>query len=59
VQIGFSQDLARLILEMAHALNTGHMIALEPRSARNTSATAFETFVEEEFVPAFKQAAAA
>ncbi len=59
VQIGFSQDVARLILEMAHALNTGHMIALETRSARNTTPTKFETFVEEEFVPAFKQAAAA
>ena len=58
-QLGISQDTGRLILEMAHALNTGHMIALEPRSARNTTPTSFETFVEEEFVPAFKQAAAA
>jgi uncharacterized protein YbjT (DUF2867 family) len=57
--LGISQDTGRLILEMAHALNTGHMIALEPRSAHNTTMTKFETFVEEEFVPAFKQAAAA
>jgi uncharacterized protein YbjT (DUF2867 family) len=59
VQMGFSQNSAKLILEMANAMNTGHMIALEPRSARNTTPTAFETFVEEEFVPAFKQATAA
>jgi len=59
VQMGFSQKSAKLILEMANAMNTGHMIALEPRSARNTTPTAFETFVEEEFVPAFKQATAA
>jgi uncharacterized protein YbjT (DUF2867 family) len=58
-QMGFSEDFAPLILEMAHALNTGHMIALEPRSARNTTPTVFETFVAEEFVPAFKQTAAA
>jgi uncharacterized protein YbjT (DUF2867 family) len=59
VQIGLPQDMANLILEMAHAMNTGHMIALEPRSARNTAPTSYETFVEEEFVPAFKQAMAA
>jgi uncharacterized protein YbjT (DUF2867 family) len=57
--LGISQNTGRLILEMAHALNTGHMIALEPRSAHNTTMTKFETFVEEEFVPAFRQAAAA
>jgi uncharacterized protein YbjT (DUF2867 family) len=59
VQMGFSQNLARLILEMANAMNSGHMIALEPRSARNTTPTEFETFVAEEFVPAFRQATAA
>jgi uncharacterized protein YbjT (DUF2867 family) len=59
VQMGFSQNSARLILEMAHAMNSGHMIALEPRSARNTTPTEFETFVAEEFVPAFRQATAA
>jgi len=59
VQMGFSQNTAELILEMAHAMNSGHMIALEPRSARNTTPTTFETFVEEEFVPAFQHATAA
>jgi uncharacterized protein YbjT (DUF2867 family) len=59
VQMGFSQNLSRLILEMAHAMNSGHMIALESRSARNTTPTEVEAFVAEEFVPAFRQATAA
>jgi hypothetical protein len=50
-----SQNLADLILEMAHALNSGHMRALEPRSPKNTTPTSFEQFVNENFVPIFKQ----
>jgi uncharacterized protein YbjT (DUF2867 family) len=59
VQMGMSENLVGLILEMAGALNSGHMRALEPRSARNTTPTPYETFVAEEFVPAYKQQAAA
>jgi uncharacterized protein YbjT (DUF2867 family) len=59
VQMGMSENLVGLILEMAGALNAGHMRALEPRSARNTTPTSYETFVAEEFVPAYKQQAAA
>ncbi|MGA2353547.1 MAG: NAD(P)H-binding protein [Terriglobales bacterium] len=59
VQMGMSDNLAGLILEMADALNRGHMRALEPRSSSNTTPTSFETFVAEAFVPAYKQAAAA
>ena len=55
VQFGLSLDLTDLILEMAHAMNTGHMKALEPRSARNTTATSYETFATEEFLPRFQQ----
>jgi len=58
-QMGMSENLVGLILEMAGALNAGHMRALEPRSARNTTPTSYETFVAEEFVPAYKQQAAA
>ncbi len=54
VQAGMSPNLADLILEMAEALNSGHMVALEPRSARNTTPTSVETFVAEEFVPRFQ-----
>jgi uncharacterized protein YbjT (DUF2867 family) len=59
VQMGMSDNFAGLILEMAGALNTGHMRALEPRTASNTTPTKFETFVAESFVPAYQRQAAA
>ena len=59
VQMGMSENIVGLLLEMAGSLNTGHMRALEPRSAHNTTPTPYETFVAEEFVPAYKQQAAA
>jgi len=59
VQMGMSANMAGLILEMAGAMNTGHMKALEPRSAENTTPTSFETFVEEEFAPAYREQMAA
>jgi len=59
VQMGMSENVAQLILEMSGALNRGHMKALEPRSATNTTPTKFETFVSETFVPAFEQQTAA
>jgi hypothetical protein len=52
--MGMSSNVASLILEMAEALNSGHMRALEQRSARNTTPTSFETFVKEEFVPLYE-----
>jgi hypothetical protein len=48
---GFSPNVAGLVLEGASAINSGHLRALEPRSARNTTPTSFEAFVAEEFVP--------
>jgi uncharacterized protein YbjT (DUF2867 family) len=59
VQMGMSENFAGLILELAAALNTGHIRALEPRTARNTTPTKFETFVADSFVPAYQQQAAA
>jgi uncharacterized protein YbjT (DUF2867 family) len=53
-QMGMSKDMATLICEMAGALNSSHMRALEPRSAANTTATTFEEFVAKVFVPAYK-----
>ena len=58
VQMGMSPNVAGLILEMAEALNSGYMAALEPRSPRNTTPTSIETFVLEEFVPRFQGKAA-
>ena len=54
VQLGMSVNMADLILEMSGALNSGHMRALEPRTAQNTTPTSYEAFVSEEFVPLYK-----
>jgi len=54
LQMGMSQSMVDLILEMAAAWNSGHARALEPRSAGNTTATSYEKFVNEEFVPAYR-----
>lgn len=59
VQTGMSENLAGLILEMAEALNSGHMRALEPRTERNTTTTTYEDFVTQFFVPAYQQNVAA
>lgn len=59
MQMGMSANLANLILEMAGALNSGYMKALEPRSDGNTTPTSYEMFVDEEFVPAYRQQQAA
>ncbi len=58
-QIGLSLNIANLLLEMSAALNSGHMRALEQRSARNTTPTAYEAFVGEEFVPLYERQSAA
>ena len=57
-QMGMSPNMADLLLEMSEALNTGHMRALEPRSAQNTTPTTIETFVADAFVPAYRAKAA-
>lgn len=54
MRMGLSENVASLILEMAGALNSGHMTSLEPRSEANTTPTSFETFAAEVFVPLFK-----
>ncbi|MGB8060528.1 MAG: NmrA family NAD(P)-binding protein [Candidatus Sulfotelmatobacter sp.] len=59
VQMGMSDQFARLLLEMTAALNSGKMRALEPRTQQNTTPTPYETFVAESFVPAYEQKAAA
>jgi len=59
IQMGMSEQFARLLLEMIGALNSGYMRALEPRTAQNTTPTSLETFVAESFVPAYQQQAAA
>ena len=54
LRIGLSGNMADLLLEMTSALNSGHMVALESRSADNTTPTSFETFASEVFAPLFR-----
>lgn len=58
IQMGMSASMADLILEMAQAINSGHMAAVESRSAGNTTPTSIEQFVAEVFVPRFNEKAA-
>jgi uncharacterized protein YbjT (DUF2867 family) len=54
MQMGMSSNMADLLLEMADALNSGHMRMLEKRSAANTTPTPLETFVDEIFLPVYR-----
>lgn len=54
IQMGASEQVADMLVEMSNAMNWGHMRALEPRTAANTTPTSFETFVAEEWLPAFR-----
>jgi uncharacterized protein YbjT (DUF2867 family) len=56
--MGMSKNFATLICEMSDALNNGYIRALEPRNAKNTTPTSFETFAQEVFLPAYKGQAA-
>lgn len=59
VQMGMSEQVANLLVEMTAALNSGKMRPLEPRTQQNTTPTSYETFVNESFVPAYQEQAAA
>jgi uncharacterized protein YbjT (DUF2867 family) len=58
-QMGMSSNFVELLLAMTKALNSGEMKALERRTPQNTTPTPYETFVNEEFVPAFRHQMAA
>jgi uncharacterized protein YbjT (DUF2867 family) len=57
VQHGLSEDVANLIVELGNALNSGLIRSVEGRTAKNTTPTSFQTFVQEDFIPAFKLSA--
>jgi len=59
MQMGMSANMADLLLEMAGALNSGHMKMLEPRSPANTTPTTLESFVADVFLPAYRGRATA
>jgi len=53
-RMGLSDDMARLLLEMLDAMNSGWMAPQEPRSPANTTPTTIEAWVEEVFLPAYR-----
>ena len=53
-QMGMSESFANLMLEMVAALNSGYMRPLAPPADSDRTATSFETFVAEEFVPLYE-----
>lgn len=57
--MGMSGNFVDLLMQMSEALNTGYMIALEPRTPENTTPTTIERFVTENFVPAYRGTARA
>jgi uncharacterized protein YbjT (DUF2867 family) len=58
MQMGASQDIADMFVEMSEALNSGYVRALETRSQRNTTQTSYKQFVAEVFVPAYRASSA-
>jgi uncharacterized protein YbjT (DUF2867 family) len=58
VQMGMTENLAGLLLEMADAMNTGHMAPLEKRTPERSLPTSLEQFVKDTFVPLFEGRAA-
>jgi len=58
-QMGFSPKKAAVYIEMFQAVNTGVLAAQEPRLPENTTRTSFEKFVQDVFVPAYRENASA
>ena len=54
-QMGMSENLAGLLAEMTESMDSGYIKPLEPRSARITTPTSYETFVAESFLPDYQQ----
>jgi uncharacterized protein YbjT (DUF2867 family) len=52
-RMGASESMAKSMIEMTEALNSGHMASLEKRTPQNSTPTSFEIFVKQEFAPQF------
>lgn len=57
LDLNFSEHIIQLILEVADAMNAGHIQMLEPRSTDNSTPTSYERFVCETLLPLYKQRA--
>ncbi|HUN61560.1 MAG TPA: NAD(P)H-binding protein [Candidatus Sulfotelmatobacter sp.] len=53
-QMGTPPKTAAYFIEMFEGINNGIVVAMEPRSPENTTATSLETFVRDVFVPAYQ-----
>jgi uncharacterized protein YbjT (DUF2867 family) len=49
---GVSENVTALMVEVAHAINSGHTRALQPRTARTSTPTSIEQFVTSTMLPA-------
>jgi len=58
-QVGMSQSVANLLAEMAESLDSGYLHPLEARTARSTTPTSYETFVQKEWLPKYQEKRAA
>jgi hypothetical protein len=54
IQSGMSANAADRIIEMCKSINDGIFVPLEPRSAKNTTPTTFESFASQVLAPIFK-----
>ncbi len=54
MRMGMSENIARLLAEMADSMESGQVTALESRSPRNTTPTSYETFVGENVLPLYE-----
>lgn len=52
--LDFSEHVVQLILDVADAMNTGHIRMLEPRSPENSTSVSYERFVNETLLPLYK-----
>ena len=59
LQMGFPLQKTAVYIEMFKAVNEGVLAPREPRSPENTTATSFEKFVQDVFVPAYRAQASA
>ena len=56
LEMGLPRKTAELIIEMWDGANAGLIVPQQVRSARNTTPTKLESFVNEVFAPAYRQA---
>ncbi|QUH02906.1 NAD(P)H-binding protein [Saccharopolyspora erythraea] len=51
-EAGVSDNVAAMMAEVPHAVNTGHLRMTQPRTPETATPTSLETFIKTEFVPA-------